>query len=71
MNRQSGFAHSGCFSACYMTAGIRENKFTAAAFLDVSKAFDCVNHNILLSQLVCYGVLDDSLVWFVSYFDMP
>ena len=25
---------------------IDESKFTAAAFVDVSKAFDCVNHDI-------------------------
>jgi len=46
---------------------IDESKFTAAAFLDISKAFDCVNHDILLSKLACYGILKHSLVWFTSY----
>ena len=41
--------------------------FTAAAFQDISKAFDCVSHDILLSKLACYGVMDSSLVWFASY----
>jgi len=46
---------------------IDESKYTAAAFLDILKAFDCVNHNILLSKLACFGVLENSLVWFTSY----
>ena len=46
---------------------IDESKFTAAAFLDKSKAFDCVNHDVLLSNLACCGVLEHSLVWFASY----
>ena len=40
---------------------------TAAAFLDISKAFDCVTNDILLSKLACYGILEHSLVWFTSY----
>ena len=44
-----------------------ESKFTVAIFLDVSKAVDCVNHDILLSKLACHGVLEHSLAWFVSY----
>ena len=46
---------------------IDESEFTAAAFLDISKAFDCINHDILLSKLVCHGVLERSLVWFTTY----
>ena len=36
-------------------------------FLDISQAFDCVNHDILLSKLACYDILEHSLVWFTSY----
>ena len=46
---------------------IDNSKFTAAAFLDISKPFDCVNHDVLLSKLACYGVLEHSLVWLASY----
>jgi len=72
-DRQSGFRpqHSTQDVLVHVTdcwrKAIDESKFTAAAFLDVSKAFDCVNHDILLSKLAYYGVVGDSLVWFASY----
>ena len=42
-------------------------KFVVAAFLDMSKAFDTVNHNMLLQELFEIGVGDSALQWFASY----
>jgi len=72
LRRQSGFhSHSTQDVLLHVTdcwpKTIDESEYTAAAFLDASKAFHCVNHDVLLLKLACYGVVDNSLVWFASY----
>ena len=40
---------------------------TGAVFIDLSKAFDTLDHVRLLSKLSIYGINDRDLYWFSSY----
>ena len=44
-----------------------EGRYTGAVFVDLQKAFDTVNHQVLLNKLYSIGLDEMSLQWFESY----
>ena len=46
-----------------------QSKYTLGVFIDLSKAFDTVDHNILIviDKLNSYGIKNNSLKWFSTY----
>jgi hypothetical protein len=70
---QHGFrAHSSTTTAMvdvgdYITNCVEKKLTAIALFVDVSKAFDSLNHVVLLEKLNFYGVRGIALSWFRSY----
>ena len=46
---------------------IKNNKFAIGIFIDLQKAFDTVDHSILLNKLSHYGIRNNTNKWFESY----
>ena len=71
--KQGGFRKG--FSTAASIADLTDNLFSnmnkghisLAAFIDLRKAFDTVDHVLLLRKLKCYGVSDINLSWCNNY----
>ena len=74
-DKQFGFRknNSTVFSLIEITEKIKESidnkKFGCGIFIDLRKAFDTVNHDILLRKLEHYGIRGITLDWFHSYLE--
>ena len=72
-NKEFGFqkGHSTDHAIVQLADQIHEmfnnNIYTLGVSIDLSKAFDTVNHKILLKKLSHYGVKNKSLDWFTCY----
>ena len=70
---QYGFRakHSTVHAVCELVHEIlrsfEQRTYTLATFLDLSKAFDTIDHDILLHKLSHYGIRGIALQWFKSY----
>ena len=48
-------------------SGLGKGGVVGAVFLDLSKAFDTVNHSVLISKLYNFNLSSNTLAWISSY----
>lgn len=70
---QSGFRSAHSTETClinlvdFIKENFSEGNYVGMILLDLQKAFDTVNHAILLSKLQCAGFSQAAVKWFTSY----
>ena len=70
---QSGFRANHCTQDVLLKTvedwrgSLERNEIVGSVFVDLSKAFDSINHCLLLQKLALYGFRDESLEWFRNY----
>ena len=72
-NEQSGFRILHSTLTCLLKSpddwysGLDNGQLVGLVLIDLKKAFDTVDHNILCQKLEHYGLLGKELSWFKSY----
>ena len=73
IRNQYGFRQGRTTTDCLVdplneiTTALDNNIYVLTFFLDLRKAFDTVNHSVLLSKLAFYGIEDVEYQWLRSY----
>ena len=55
------------FNLNEITSSFEKEEYRLGVFIDLSKAFDTVDHQILIKKLQYYGIDGTALEWFKSY----
>ena len=50
-----------------ITSSFEKGEYTLGVLIDLSKAFDTVDHQIFIKKLQFYGIDGTALEWFKSY----
>ena len=72
-SHQSGFRPGHSTMTClldvsdFILGNMDHGSLTCGVFLDLSKAFDLIDHSILKSKLAHVGIIDHALHWFDNY----
>ena len=70
---QSGFRANHFTDICssqltdMILKGAENGKHTGMILIDLQKAFDTLDHKILLDKMKCIGFLDKTIIWFHSH----
>ena len=70
---QFGFRKGHSTTTCILSflndvyQNMDEGKYTGVVVLDLKKAFNTVDHSILIKKLRMYGLSDNACKWFTSY----
>ncbi len=46
---------------------LNKGEYVGACFLDISKCFDAIDHDLSVFKLQCCGLIDNEVSWFKSY----
>ena len=74
-NNQYGFRNNHSTSLALLdlvkelTNSIDDKKITVGNFSDLKKAFDTINHELLLKKLECYGIRGIAFSWLKNYIE--
>ena len=74
-SKQSGFKSLHSVVTCLLNCtndwyiNMDRGQYTAMVFIDLKKAFDTIDHEILVKKLTKYGIIGLENTWFASYLE--